>query len=142
MPLRPTLLLPVLMGALLAAPSLAAADAVNQASPGQPLDVKSVLRPGRTNIVDFYSKYCPPCMRISPLLEELGKKRSDLNVVKVDINRPEVTGIDWKSPLAAQYGLHSIPHFKIFDGNGNLVQEGQGAYQQVIVWLKAEKIIN
>jgi len=142
MRLRPILLPPMLMGALLAAPALMGADAVNQANPGQPLDVKSVLRPGRTNIVDFYSKYCPPCMRISPLLEELGKKRADLNVVKVDINRPGITGIDWKSPLAGQYGLQSIPHFKIYDGSGNLVKEGPGAYQQVIAWLKAEKLMN
>jgi len=92
--------------------------------------------------VDFYSKYCPPCMRISPLLEELGKKRSDIQVVKLDINRPDVVGIDWKSPLAGQYQLQSIPHFKIFDGSGKLLKEGDPAFQQVLGWLKAEQLIN
>ncbi len=46
MRLRPILLPPVLMGALLAAPALMGADAVNQANPGQPLDVKSGPAPG------------------------------------------------------------------------------------------------
>jgi len=132
----------ILFGTLLTAPAMLSGGVVNGANPGQELDLKAQLHQGRTNIVDFYSKYCPPCMRISPLLEDLGQKRSDLQIVKVDINRPGVTGIDWQSPLARQFGLKSIPHFKIYDGNGKLVSEGDQAYQQIMVWLKAEKLAN
>jgi len=142
MRLRSLLLPAVLAGAVCTLHAQPAATAVNAASPGQAVDLKSYLRPGKTNIVDFFSKYCPPCMRISPLLEELGQKRSDLQVVKIDINRPDVVGIDWKSPLAGQYQLRSIPHFKIYDGSGKLLKEGDPAFQQVLGWLKAEKLIN
>jgi thiol-disulfide isomerase/thioredoxin len=135
-----TFLPAILLGALLAAPALAAGAAVNAANPGQELDLKAQLRPGRTNIVDFYSVYCPPCMRLSPLLEQLGQKRSDLQIVKVDINRPGITGIDWRSPLARQFALGSIPQFKIYDGDGRLVKEGDPAFQQVMTWLQAEKL--
>ena len=137
-----TLLPAVLLGALLTPQALRAEDAVNKANPGQNVELKSFLRQGRTNIVDFYSKYCPPCMRISPLLEQLGQKRSDLQIVKLDINRPDVTGIDWRSPLARQFNLQSIPHFKIYDGNGKLLKEGDPAFEQVVAWLKAEKLGN
>jgi len=139
MRLRPFILPAALLGSLLAAPALPAADAVNQANPGQPVEIGSVLKKTASTkffIVDFYSKYCPPCMRISPMLEQLGEKRPDLKVVKLDINRPDVQGIDWQSPLAEQYKLQSIPHFKIYDGSGKLVQEGDGAYKQVLDWLK------
>jgi thiol-disulfide isomerase/thioredoxin len=135
-------LLLILLGTLVTAPALLAGEPVNGANPGQSLDLKAQLRPGRTNIVDFFSKYCPPCMRISPLLEDLGNKRPDLQIVKVDINRPGVIGIDWQSPLARQYGLRSIPHFKIYDGGGKLVSEGDPAYRQIMTWLKAEKLVN
>jgi thiol-disulfide isomerase/thioredoxin len=132
----------ILFGTLLTTPAMLAGGVVNGANPGKELDLKAQLVQGRTNIVDFFSKYCPPCMRISPLLEDLGQKRSDLQIVKVDINRPGITGIDWQSPLARQFGLKSIPHFKIYDGNGKLVSEGDQAYQQIMVWLKSEKLIN
>jgi thioredoxin 1 len=135
------ILLPaVLLGALLVPQSLRAEEAVNQGNPGQNVEIKSVLRQGRTTVVDFYSRYCPPCMRLSPLLEQLGQKRSDLQIVKLDINRPGVAGIDWGSPLARQFSLQSIPHFKIYDGNGRLLKEGDPAFKQVVAWLKAEKL--
>ena len=134
----------LLLGALLAFPAQAApapGTPVNAANPGQKVpDLRAYLGKGQTTIVDFYSEFCPPCRRISPLLEKLGQKRGDLKVVKLDINRPEVKGIDWQSPLAQQFALRSIPHFKIYDGSGNLAQEGDGAYQQVVAWLKAEKL--
>jgi thiol-disulfide isomerase/thioredoxin len=145
MRLRCILLPAVLSGALFAQssqPAPGGGEAVNHASPGQKVDLKSVLTPGRTNIVDFFSKYCPPCMRISPKLEELGKTRNDLRIVKLDINRPDIKGIDWGSPLAQQYGLQSIPHFKIFDPKGNLLKEGDPAFDQVLTWLKEKNLLN
>jgi len=109
--------------------------AVNAFQPGAEFAVVGHLQRGKTNIVDFYSEYCPPCKKISPLLVKLGKKRPDLAVIKVDINRKGVKGIDWSSPVARQYGLRSIPHFQIYDGEGKLLAEGQEAYMQVILML-------
>jgi thiol-disulfide isomerase/thioredoxin len=137
-----TLLPAVLLGALLVPQALRAEAALNEARPGQEMDLSSALSRGRINVVDFYSKYCPPCMRISPLLEQLGRQRPDLRIVKLDINRPEVTGIDWRSPLDRQFRLQSIPHFKIYNGNGELQKEGDPAYQEVMGWLREAKLGN
>jgi thiol-disulfide isomerase/thioredoxin len=116
------------------------AGAVQDGNPGrsgQTLDLKSLPVKGSTTVVDCYSQYCPPCMRLAPLLEQLAQKRSDLVIKKVDIQRPEVSGhIDWQSPLAKQLGLRSIPHFMIFDQKGKLASEGQGAMKQVLGWLQ------
>ena len=98
---------------------------------GQEIKLSDYLVPGKTTIFDFYSKYCPPCRAIAPKLEKLHETHADIAVVKVDINRPDTVGIDWKSPVARQYDLHSIPHFKIFDPDGKLKAEGDPAYDLV-----------
>ena len=105
-------------------------------SQGQTVTLADYLVPGKTTVFDFFSEYCPPCMRISPELEKLHARRADLAVVKVDINRPGHKGIDWQSPVARQYDLHSIPHFKIFGPDGKLKAEGDDAYNIVLDWIK------
>lgn len=108
--------------------------------PGEPTDIKKMLQPGKTNIFDFYSDYCPPCKKISPLLEKLDQVREDIVVIKIDINREGVRGIDWNSPLARQYNLSRIPHFMVYDPQGNLTHEGSPAWVQVSQLLAEEGI--
>ncbi len=139
--------LPVTLLALIAAVLLflylsekGGSRAVNALSPGEEVDISRYVQRGRTTVFDFYSDYCPPCRQISPLLKKLDDKRDDIAVVKIDINRKGVKGIDWQSPLARQFNLQSIPHFKIFDAAGELLQEGDAAYQQVVLWLVTENI--
>lgn len=90
---------------------------------GQTVALADFLVPGKTVVFDFTSKYCPPCQAYNEPLKLLHAKRSDLVVVKVDINRPEIRGIDWQSPVAQQYDLHSIPHFKVYSPAGKLLAE-------------------
>jgi len=90
---------------------------------GQTVNLADYVVPGKITIFDFTSKYCPPCEAIAPELDKLHAKRADIAVVAVDINRPETRGIDWKSPVAQQYGLHSIPHFKVYGPDGKLLAE-------------------
>ncbi len=103
---------------------------------GERVDVKEYLVPGKTTIVNFTSAYCPPCQRISPLLDELHAQRDDVAVVKVDINRPDVRGIDWKAPVVAQYELRSVPSFQVYDAKGTLIAEGEAAAEMVLGWLQ------
>jgi thiol-disulfide isomerase/thioredoxin len=115
----------------------AAVEEANAGKGGQTLDLKALPVPGKTTVLDFFSPYCPPCMALAPLLEQLAQKRADLVIKKVNIQRPEVSGhIDWQSPLAKQLSLHSIPHFMIFDRQGQTVSQGQEATKQVIGWLQ------
>lgn len=113
----------------------------NTISAGQEINLSSMLVPGKINIVDFYSEYCPPCVQIAPLLDELSKKREDIEIIKVDINRPDVRGIDWESPVARQFNLRSVPHFIIFGTKGDQISQGEDAFKFVIETLEKENIL-
>ena len=98
---------------------------------GEKVELSDHVVAGKTTIVDFTSKYCPPCVAIAPKLDKLHADRADVAVVKVDINRKDVKGIDWQSPVAHQYKLESIPHFKVFGPDGKLMAEGKEARAMV-----------
>ncbi|MCP5103278.1 MAG: thioredoxin family protein [bacterium] len=108
--------------------------------PGEEVDIERMLARNKITIFDFYSRYCGPCVKISPLLERLDRKRNDLVVVKIDINRPGVRGIDWKSPVIKQYGIRSIPYFIIYDDGGSRTHEGRAASGEVYQLLSREGI--
>ena len=91
-------------------------------------------------IFDFYSDYCGPCRVISPKLEKLDEKRNDIVVVKIDINREGIRGIDWRSPVVAQYRIRSIPYFIIYNEMGRRTHEGRAASQKVYGLLYQEGI--
>ena len=95
---------------------------------------------GKTNIIDFYSEYCPPCKEIAPFLKKLDDRRADIAVIKIDINRTGVTGIDWQSPIAKQFKLKSIPYFIVISPRGKLMCEGKKAYNYVVQQLRVEGI--
>ncbi len=90
---------------------------------GETVALTDFLVPGKTVVFDFTSKYCGPCQAYNEPLKLLHAKRDDIVVVKVDINRPDIRGIDWQSPVAQQYDLHSIPHFKVYSPAGKLIAE-------------------
>jgi thiol-disulfide isomerase/thioredoxin len=106
-------------------------------SQGQEVQLQDFAVPGKTTIFDFYSEYCPPCRAVAPLVKKLHEVRADIAVVEVDVNRPGVEGIDWKSPVVKEFQLDSIPHFKIYSPEGKLVSEGEPARAKVVEWIQA-----
>lgn len=143
----PTLALALALVVALALPVFVLAAETKTKSPkpqrvafGQEIALADYLVPGKTTVFDFTSKYCPPCVAIAPDLEKLHAKRDDIVVVFVDINRPETKGIDWKSPVAVQHGMRSIPHFKVYGPDGKIIAEDTPkvakARQMVTQWFK------
>lgn len=104
---------------------------------GQEVSLADFVVTGKTTIFDFTSEYCGPCRGYSEPLFLLHQQRPDIAVVKVDINRPEMHKIDWSSPVAQQYRMQSIPHFKIYDPAGKLIAEGNAARKLVDQWINA-----
>jgi thiol-disulfide isomerase/thioredoxin len=98
---------------------------------GQEVELQDYVVPGKVTIFDFTSEYCPPCRAIAPRLHRLHESRSDIVVVEVDLNRHGVEGIDWDSPVTHQYGIHSIPAFRVYGTNGRLQAEGDAASDEV-----------
>jgi thiol-disulfide isomerase/thioredoxin len=96
---------------------------VAQVSQGQEINLADYLVPGKTTVFDFSSDYCGPCRTYTQPLAQLQAKRADVAVVRVDINRPDHKGIDWRSPVAQEFQLESIPYFKVYGPDGKLVAE-------------------
>jgi thiol-disulfide isomerase/thioredoxin len=129
-----------LLALLLATPAGAIDDA-NAGHPGQTLDRQSLPVKGKPTLIDFYSPFCPPCLALAPVIEKLAERRPDLAVKRLNINRREVRGIDWRSPLARQFKIRQVPYFMIFNPRGQLVAEGRDALPQVELWLQEAGLI-
>ena len=108
--------------------------------PGQRVNIEELVREGKITIFDFYSEYCGPCVIMSPKLEKLEQKRDDIVVVKIDVNREGVRGIDWRSPVVAQYGIRSIPYFIVYNEAGRRTHAGRSASRKVYELLYREGI--
>lgn len=107
-------------------------------SQGLEVKLEDYLVPGMITVFDFYSEFCPPCRALGPRLEKLHRTRADLTVIKVDINRPGVRGIDWKSPVSREFNLHSIPHLSVFgaDGAHQADLDGEDVWLAVDGWAR------
>lgn len=133
------LVLSVLISLPLTAPAAEAAvkgEKPLRIAQGKRVNLADYAVPGKTTIFDFTSEFCPPCRAIAPMLDKVHSTRADVAVVAVDINRPGVKGIDWQSPVAVQYRMNSIPHFKIYGPDGKLVAEGDEARAKVVAMFK------
>ena len=108
----------------------------NDGQGGETLNLTPLLTKGKINLIDFYSPFCPPCLQMAPVMEQLAERRPDLAIHKANINRPDVKGIDWRSPLAQQYKIRQVPYFMIFSPQGKLVAQGRDAVEQLKSWLR------
>jgi thioredoxin 1 len=70
-------------------------------------------------LVDFWAPWCGPCRVVGPVLEEIAGERSDLRIVKLNVDENQQT--------AAAYQVLSIPTMILFKA-GEPVKKVIGAY--------------
>jgi len=129
------------------ASAYSAQQAVNQATTavagrGQPsevishgaqVDINQCLALGNVTVVEFYADWCGPCRRISPSLEQMASSDPQVALRKIDI-------VNWRTPVAQQFNIHSIPQVNVYNRGGGLVGTVLGAdFDQVKAYVAQAK---
>ncbi|MFQ9825625.1 MAG: thioredoxin [Oscillospiraceae bacterium] len=79
---------------------------------------QEVLNSDKPVLIDFWAPWCGPCRMVVPLVEEIAKERSDIKVVKINVDEGQ--------ELAMQFGVMSIPTLVVMK-NGKIVNQVTGA---------------
>lgn len=90
---------------------------------------QEVLKASGPVVVDFWAEWCGPCRALGPSLDALAEEKSDVKVVKVNID---------ESPNApTKYGVRSIPALMIFK-DGEIVAQtvGSMAKSDLFKWVE------
>ena len=94
------------------------ADArIREISRGEKVDVKRHLVPGKYTIVAFFhDDWSSDGLDLSAKIEAQVRGRDDMVLRRIKV--PE-----WNAPVARQYGITSLPHYKFWNSGGRLVKE-------------------
>ena len=79
---------------------------------------QEILNSDKPVLMDFWAPWCGPCRMVVPLVEEIAEERSDIKVVKINV--------DEEQELAMQFGVMSIPTLVVMK-NGKIVNQVTGA---------------
>ena len=82
---------------------------------------QELLNSDKPVLMDFWAPWCVPCRMVVPLVEEIAEERSDIKVVKINV--------DEERELAMQFGVMSIPTLVVMK-NGKVVNQAVGARPQ------------
>ena len=91
-----------------------------------------VLESDKPVLVDFWAAWCGPCRVVAPVLEEIAQERSDLKIVKLNVDDNQQT--------AAQFEVLSIPTMIVFK-NGQAAKKIIGAYPKKKLEAELEPVL-
>jgi thioredoxin 1 len=88
-------------------------------SHGAQVDISQHLVLGSVTVIDFYADWCGPCRQLAPSLEQMASSDPEVALRKIDI-------VNWRTAVAQQFNIHSIPQVNVYDRNGRLVGTALG----------------
>jgi len=73
-------------------------------------------------LVDFNATWCPPCKKLSPILDEISAEKMDsLTVLKIDV--------DQQKTVADHFKIYNLPELRLYQ-NGKMVWQGLGFHSK------------
>lgn len=90
---------------------------------------KEVINCDKPVLIDFYADWCPPCKKLSPIVEKVASENSNVKFVKINIDDEE--------ELANKYNISSIPTLVLIK-NGEETNRSIGLISKD----KVEELIN
>jgi thioredoxin 1 len=92
-----------------------------------------VIESDQPVLVDFWAPWCGPCRIVGPVLEEIAGERSDLKIVKLNVDENQQT--------AAKFEVLSIPTMILFKA-GAPAKKIIGAYPKKKLVAELEPILS
>lgn len=83
-------------------------------------------------LVDFFATWCGPCKMLTPVLEEFAQDRSDVKIVKIDV--------DQNPELSKKFAIMSVPTLMLFK-NGKAISTEHGFMPKPILenWINENR---
>lgn len=69
------------------------------------------------SLVEFYATWCGPCMRLAPILEEIGNSKLNYNILRVDVDK--------NHNISNELQIDTIPTICVYK-DGNLMEKQIG----------------
>lgn len=81
-----------------------------------------IIASNKITLVDFNATWCPPCKKLSPILDELSaEKMETLSVLKIDV--------DQQKTIADHFKIYNLPELRLYQ-NGKLLWQGLGFHSK------------
>lgn len=92
----------------------------------------NVLKNPEVVLVDFYASWCPPCIMLGPVLEDVEKDYS-YNIMKLNI--------DSNANLANQYNVSNVPTLLLFK-SGEVISRTEGfvSKNEIVNWFNENSV--